>query len=112
MNQHLIILKDWKLDWDKVDDVDFENRSSVQDSLRLFILHPYWSRTFSSCIPFRISGRIYRHPNYTDGQEYLTANVREIRRLNLTARSASFEVETWSGTFVVRAEEAAGWIQG
>ena len=68
MNRHLIILKDWKLDWDKVDDVDFENRSSVQDSLRLFI--------------------------------------------NLKASSASFEVETWSGTFVVRAEEAAGWIQG
>ena len=108
MNQHLITLKMWSPNWDDgVDDVDLENRSSVSESLRSFIMNPFGHKVFTSCIPFRMSGKVYGHSKHIDGESILTAFVREVRRVDPIGRTPTFEFETWDDcTYVIDLEHA------
>ena len=108
MDQHLITLTMWSPDWDDSDDVDFENRSSVSESLRRFVKSPLGSKVFTTCIPFRMKGYAFGHPKYPDGEGVLTSFVREVRRVEPFGKTAAYEFDTWSDhTYIIELEHAS-----
>lgn len=107
MNQHLITLKMWSPAWDDTDDVEPENMSSVSESLRAYVKNPFDRSTFKSCIPFRLKGIVHGHPKRLDGETVLTTFVHEVRKIDPIGRTATYEVETWSGTvYTIELENA------
>ena len=91
----------WYPAWSDEDDVEYENKSSLKDSLKSFVSSPLGPQTFTTPIPYRLAGFVYGSDKYPDGQGIITSFVEEIRRLPPSNSSPTFEVHTVNSVYLI-----------
>ena len=90
MNLQLI---KWQAHWDNGDDVDLENRSTVEVALKAYINGRNCSNIFLHVVPFRIQG-----VNVANNDAYESGFIKNICRLSaIGAKPTIFEAVTADG---------------
>ena len=108
MSQHI---SKWYPAWRDEDDVEYENKTSLVESLKSFISSPFGFQTFTTPIPYRIVGFVYGSDKYPDGECIMTPFVEEIKRMPTSNGSPTFEVHAVNSVYYISLD-SMGYARG